>query len=1191
MTTRLILLPDAPSTAPIHDLLRLLKSQELGDDSLRLVERSDTGLVVRTLGATSEDDSLTTLNKCIEAARSARFIVFNVVTADGVQRAAGTQPSAAVGPDEFPPEVRTALEVDRVIRAAIATLNVENDVGAQRLDVVNLMLPTASPGCLPVDLHVWGDENSPSGWSHVVVAPEVQETANQGTVLIDPNEAYVAHAAVAILTHTGLWAGRPWEPFFPAFDDDAGQSKMWTIVRSRSRSVIAPELPNRVLGRIGRAVGRLPTDDRMEFRVVPDPKKAVKLARERLIAKGSLNRDTPVNVDAQPDIQRVGFKQFFRILWQWMTGRMYEYVEGEIQHRVEASKRRVNKFVNRALGLDDTLDIRVNVFGLEQDEFADDPEDSGDLDSEVEEAFNFLRPEPLVWSSLRSMCFGLLDGGDLPDEKTQKLLGVGDQRFVLPDGGWISPSPGVPLFEPSQAVRDLGMGPSSAKSTVDIDWARAWESSFARYFGEDQDQTVIGSESAESSIVKSHASSAEGSDSEPEVADATDDPVAKDRERFKRAMEDARRSLLWQMSEHLFTQRLKTVVGLESLEEQLAEAKEDDGKAAESAAKKTKRSASIRAVFSLILLLGIGAIGAFGIISLKLSGALLVFASVVLVMFWTYCLFRIVWRCIYAWFKADHRLYWARNGREAVIEGAIRFELLQLERFEYLCAASTEWSEIIALICHHPFRQPRPVKSMRVRQPNLHLPSSHQIREGFTSSARLDGLVSAVAADIIRQGWLGHTFTACQGYAQSEALLRNRNEKFDPDRDVLTGDTTIGDRKVLLDAIDAGRARRYREIEVLLCVYRSILNENVDDLFTPYSGDVAISEFLGEGFSGVPSNFNKLNVPMFTEGGVPLIPARTNGEFSAQQTIGTLPRQPTVEELIGGVEIEFPSLVYTSWGLDTLDKCDQDLISVFGDQYPAQLDLSRAVTLWKPPPENELPGELLESPPTSRPEWVLTDGDLPLLGDLISRDLDFRAQSELGPFAFIREVDGEPLSHLIGVPIRYAVRRDCAPPNALSMIRKGLQNIANVTGHEFRFDGTFVGLPKKVDRIEIGWALTEEYNVSEKLNGHEVNSSIGLGGPGSATYDPDCRKWILKGGTVLLNADMSEHYEVDYVSGYSHGEVLLHELGHVMNLHHVTSPEEIMTGGAAAPGPNLRLGPGDEHGLRQIVSNAAQYYK
>src|SRR5690606_29393544 len=133
---------------------------------------------------------------------------------------------------------------------------------------------------------------------------------------------YVAHAVAALVTLAGCWAGASWDPEIPPY-----QPGSWTIVRSRARSLIAPELPIRVLGRIGRTASKIPIHDRMQFQIAPEPDRAIRRGREELVERLRLDRSPFADVSYQPPKHRVGLREFFRILWGWLTGRLVDIVK------------------------------------------------------------------------------------------------------------------------------------------------------------------------------------------------------------------------------------------------------------------------------------------------------------------------------------------------------------------------------------------------------------------------------------------------------------------------------------------------------------------------------------------------------------------------------------------------------------------------------------------------------------------------------------------------------------------------------------------------------------------------------------------------------------------------------------------------------------------------------------------------
>jgi hypothetical protein len=439
-TLRVVVLPNAPSTEPLMAFLRALVAQSLVDPPILLVDES---LGARRIGVAVEEDEVAPLKQHIESARCTRFLLVNLVTAD------------ALGPpqdDQDVPELRLAMKTDVFIRNALAAkTNIDGGRATQRLDVINLVIPAASKASMSTRLHSKGPPivSNVTGWANVVVAPEVQKTSIQATVPVSSNEEYVAHAGLALITMAGCWAGASWEPDVPAYARNA-----WTVVRSRSRSLVAPELPIRVLSRIGRSGDRVPIDDTIEFYIAPDPLHAANLALREFIKRNNLTRQPFDNVDEVFLQQEISISGYFRMLWAWLTGTLPSIVLSEARERVLVLGDRVDDRINRGAGLDSESKVRIRWIGRSRK-----PETNQVPDEELDqESWGFTAPEPGVWSDLRALCFGLLDGGDVHDETVKRLLGEGNRRFVLGDRRLISPPPGAPIWVPSSAVAALRPG-------------------------------------------------------------------------------------------------------------------------------------------------------------------------------------------------------------------------------------------------------------------------------------------------------------------------------------------------------------------------------------------------------------------------------------------------------------------------------------------------------------------------------------------------------------------------------------------------------------------------------------------------------------------------------------------------------------------------------------------------------------
>jgi len=286
----------------------------------------------------------------------------------------------------------------------------------------------------------------------------------------------------------------------------------------------------------------------------------------------------------------------------------------------------------------------------------------------------------------------------------------------------------------------------------------------------------------------------------------------------------------------------------------------------------------------------------------------------------------------------------------------------------------------------------------------------------------------------------------------------------------------------------------------------------------------------------------------------------------------------------------FPPLVFTTWGLTMVDGVKDKWIDLVAkettDLQPAQLDLKKAMTRWAIPDPIDH-GTIRTNIGEGKDEWVLSLSDLPEPGDMVIRPVGgLRPDAGTGPYAFMKEVDGEPVAYQAGAPIRFAVRSDCAPPEALDLIARALKCVAERTGFTFVFDGTFEGPPSDGHgRVEIGWAFEPEFREWERRNGNDGVISIGRGGwKPLVNADGTIR---ISGSLAFLNADMD--LPVAFSSGPSHGLVLLHELGHGINLGHVVDTREIMNTFVSPDleAGELDYGPGDRLGMR-VISVAAK---
>ena len=242
----------------------------------------------------------------------------------------------------------------------------------------------------------------------------------------------------------------------------------------------------------------------------------------------------------------------------------------------------------------------------------------------------------------------------------------------------------------------------------------------------------------------------------------------------------------------------------------------------------------------------------------------------------------------------------------------------------------------------------------------------------------------------------------------------------------------------------------------------------------------------------------------------------------------------------------------------------------------------------------DTPPEFLEDdydelPPKRWPIFVAAILIVALIGtyaasELLSTEVLPRIRSDdPTAFAFL-DVDpatGEPVRYNPCRPIPYVINPSSAPPTGVEDVRRGFEMLAEATGMDFVYDGSTdepIGRSRDArqpDRYGPGWApiLVGWVNAGEL----EVDGVDKAGTAGSVA--------IREGGTiayvtgaVTLNADA--RVLGGYGLGVTSGDVILHELGHLVGLGHVGDRSQIMFGNVTE-GP-AEYGAGDRAGLRRV---------
>jgi hypothetical protein len=196
-----------------------------------------------------------------------------------------------------------------------------------------------------------------------------------------------------------------------------------------------------------------------------------------------------------------------------------------------------------------------------------------------------------------------------------------------------------------------------------------------------------------------------------------------------------------------------------------------------------------------------------------------------------------------------------------------------------------------------------------------------------------------------------------------------------------------------------------------------------------------------------------------------------------------------------------------------------------------------------------------------------------LPGGALRRDLtvsDLRVPARpppLGAYAFEnKRADGSPVGWDPCRTIHYVVRVGPGPLNGVVLVKEGVDRLSRATGLHFVFDGVTdevrqaesPGRPG--DPVWIGWATEQESTLFKGQSERIGSTSVGR------TTDALGRIHYTYGAVGLL-----PYLDIlpGYGAGRTAGNVILHELGHLVGLDHIGDPNEIMH-----PGVDVRQGDG-----------------
>jgi hypothetical protein len=196
-----------------------------------------------------------------------------------------------------------------------------------------------------------------------------------------------------------------------------------------------------------------------------------------------------------------------------------------------------------------------------------------------------------------------------------------------------------------------------------------------------------------------------------------------------------------------------------------------------------------------------------------------------------------------------------------------------------------------------------------------------------------------------------------------------------------------------------------------------------------------------------------------------------------------------------------------------------------------------------------------------------------------------RPSGRTSSFAFLH-VDGEtalPARYDPCTPLHYVVNREGTTETSMADLRRGMREISEASGIGFAFDGyTEESVsrsrspyqPKRYGSDRWAPVLIAWVPQSEML----VPDDQAVGAAGSVYVRNPQGELVYVTGTITFNSEA--RLLPGYGFGDSWGDVILHELGHLVGLAHVSDTTQVMN--PDVTGGDARLGSGDLEGLHQL---------
>lgn len=193
------------------------------------------------------------------------------------------------------------------------------------------------------------------------------------------------------------------------------------------------------------------------------------------------------------------------------------------------------------------------------------------------------------------------------------------------------------------------------------------------------------------------------------------------------------------------------------------------------------------------------------------------------------------------------------------------------------------------------------------------------------------------------------------------------------------------------------------------------------------------------------------------------------------------------------------------------------------------------------------------------------------------------ATAASGPFSLSRQTfpDGRevvarwnPCQQAVTYKVntKYAAKKKAGRKKALRDVKSAITRLSAATGIPFRYAGKSKLIPKDTGsrtwasrqtsaEIHIAWVKQNKRSARTNLLGRAGSGwAAGSGGYAYKFWRVGDEPWrgATGRGFVVLDAAQNHKFKRGFGSGTTRGDLLLHELGHVVGLNHVASDSQVM---------------------------------